>query len=173
MENKVLGEIGQYLGMKKLKITMEDKKVMTDVGGKKSIGFVSGVLNLVRSQPHHLALEGSTVLQKSLTHHWLTYCTTHLFHCPTHEALTTCLQYLEQELKNRAYLCGYQLTIADVAVYLALHPFIFTWSYMKKEQYQNISRWCKTVQGDERLGKTHKAIHFSRTQLYCGSGRTH
>ncbi|XP_050696467.1 eukaryotic translation elongation factor 1 epsilon-1-like isoform X2 [Eriocheir sinensis] len=162
MEKKVLREVVKYL--KQDKISVEAK-------GKKTQGFVCGTLSLVRSSRPEL--EGRTPLEKSLTHSWLTYLSTHLFRCSTHEALNTCLQHINKELENRAFLCGFHPTIGDVVLFLALHPFVVSWSFMHKEQYQNLSRWFITVQGDNTLSATHSPVLFSRTTLYGGSVRVH
>ncbi|KAK8752962.1 hypothetical protein OTU49_008413 [Cherax quadricarinatus] len=111
-------------------------------------------------------LDGHTALEKCLIQDWLTYCATDLFHCPTFETLNVCLQYINKELAHHSYLCGYTLNIADVVVFLALHPFISNWSFLQKEQYMNISRWFSAMQKDESLRETYAPVQFSRTLLY-------
>ncbi|XP_063589349.1 eukaryotic translation elongation factor 1 epsilon-1-like [Penaeus indicus] len=171
MEKKVLTETAKYLGMGKVKIGTDEDKITVEVGGKKTTGFVCGLLSLVRKEK--ATLEGSTLLEKSLTHNWLTYCTTDLFHCPTYEAFYSCLKHIDRQLANRAFFCGNLLTIADVAVFVALHPFIINWSFQQKEQYVNISRWFDSMQSDTYLSKTYSNVKFSRTLLYDGTGRGH
>lgn len=171
MEKKLILESAKYLGVEKPKVTTDKDKVVVEAGGKKTVGFVCGILSLVRAQ--NSLLEGSTTLQKCLTQDWLTYFTTDLFHCSTHEVLSSCLQYINKELVTRTYLCGHKLTVSDIVMFLALHPFIMNWSYHQKEQYMNISRWFSSVQSDAVLKKTHKPVQFSRTCLYEGSSRSH
>ncbi|KAG7173058.1 eukaryotic translation elongation factor 1 epsilon-1-like [Homarus americanus] len=171
MEKKILTETAKYLQSSKVRTTLEDNKVVVEVGGKKTEGFVCGTLSLVRLKRKEL--EGNTVLEKCLTQHWLTYCTTDLFHCPTFEALNGCLQHINKELLNRSFLCGYAPTVADLVVFLALHPFMCSWSFLQKEQYMNISRWFNSMQKDETLNKTYTPVQFSRTLLYDTTGRTH
>ncbi|KAK7078165.1 hypothetical protein SK128_024421 [Halocaridina rubra] len=168
MEKKLIADTAKYLGAAKVKVTADKNgKVLVEAGGEKTSGFVCGILTLVRSQ--NTSLEGSTPLQKCLTLDWLTYFATHLFHCSTHEALNSCLQHIDRELLSRTYLCCHRLTVADIVLFMALHPFITNWSFMQKEQYMNISRWCSSMQNDVVLKKTYKPIKFSRTCLYEGA----
>ncbi|XP_045623779.1 eukaryotic translation elongation factor 1 epsilon-1 [Procambarus clarkii] len=171
MEKEVLGQTAKYLQAGRLKMSQESNKVVIELGGKKIAGFVCGTLHLVRSQKAEL--EGRTNLEKCLTQHWLTYCTTDLFHCPTYEALNGCLQYINTELANHSYLCGYTPTVADIVMFLALHPFISKWTFLQKEQYMNISRWFGSMQNDDDLRKTYAPVQFSRTLLYEGTSRPH
>uniref|UniRef100_A0A0P4WFP3 GST C-terminal domain-containing protein n=1 Tax=Scylla olivacea TaxID=85551 RepID=A0A0P4WFP3_SCYOL len=171
MEKKVLREVVKYLKLDKVKIDNDKDTVAVEAKGKRTSGFVCGTLALVRTFGPHL--EGATHLEKTLAHSWLTYFSTRLFHCASLEALGSCLHHINKELENRAFLCGFTLTIADVVLFLTLHPFVTTWSFMHKEQHQNLSRWFKTVQNDERFSATHSPVQFSRTALYGGSVRVH
>ncbi|KAG0721445.1 Eukaryotic translation elongation factor 1 epsilon-1 [Chionoecetes opilio] len=171
MDKKVLREVVKYLQQDKIRIDSEKNTIAVEAKGKRTEGFVCGALSLVRTfEPQ---LEGVTPLQKSLTHSWLTYCSTQLFHCASLEALATCLHHINKELENRAFLCGFSATLADVVLFLSLHPFVLTWSFMQKEQHQNLSRWFSTMQGDARLAATHSPVQFSRTTLYAGTLRAH
>ncbi|XP_064097079.1 eukaryotic translation elongation factor 1 epsilon-1-like [Macrobrachium nipponense] len=171
MEKKIVSDFAKYLGAGKVKVASEKNGVVVEVGGKKFSGFVCGVLNLIRLQKQ--SLEGSTVLQRCLTHDWLTQCATDLFHCSTYEELNSNLHYIDKELLTRTYLCGHMVTAADIIMFLILYPFVAKWTYQQKEQYLNISRWFSAVQNDANLKKSHKPVQFSRTCLYEGSARCH
>lgn len=171
MEKKIVCEVSKCLQVKNVKISMEENKVIVEAGGKKTTGFACGILNLVRS--HKSNLEGSSTLEKCLTHDWLTYCSTDLFRCQTFEAFNGCLQRINEALMTCSCLCGYSVTIADVVVFLAVHPFIAKWSFLQKEQYMNISRWFNFMQNNDLLCKTHSLVQFSRTLLYEGTNRMH
>merc|ERR1712106_435969 len=166
MEKKVISEAAKYLQISKINISTKGPQISVEANGKQMQGFVSSILGLVRLQRPDF--EGMSVLEKSLTHHWLTFCSTDLLHCPTHQELYLCLKFMNNELLQRTFLCGYSTTIADVALFLALHPFIFNWTYQQKEQYMNVSRWFDTTQEDPLLKLNYKVIQFSRTVLYDG-----
>ncbi|XP_066972621.1 eukaryotic translation elongation factor 1 epsilon-1 isoform X1 [Macrobrachium rosenbergii] len=131
MEKKIVSDFAKYLGAAKVKVASEKNGVIVEVGGKKFSGFVCGVLNLVRLQKQ--SLEGSTVLQRCLTHDWLTQCATDLFRCSTYEELNSNLHYIDKELLTRTYLCGHMVTAADVIMFLILYPFVAKWTYQQKE----------------------------------------
>lgn len=171
MEKKVVREVAKYLRQDKVKIECDKNTIAVEAKGKRTQGFVCGTLGLVRTFGPHL--EGHTPLEKSLTHSWLTYFSTQLLHCATFEALNTCLHHINKELENRAFLCGFRFTVADLLLFLILHPFVVNWSFMHKEQYQNLSRWFSTVQRDDKLSSTYAPVQFSRTTLYGGSIRAH
>ncbi|MPC39886.1 hypothetical protein E2C01_033438 [Portunus trituberculatus] len=83
MEKKVLCEVVKYLKLDKVKIDSDKDTVAVEAKGKRTSGFVCGTLALVRTFGPHL--EGTTHLERTLTHSWLTYFSTRLFHCASLE----------------------------------------------------------------------------------------
>ncbi|XP_018026359.1 uncharacterized protein LOC108681795 [Hyalella azteca] len=112
-------------------------------------------------------LKGLDLLQQSLVHHWLTYLQLHLAHCTSLQEFLGKLQYVNKELSNRDYLCGFSLTVADLLFFLLLQPFVTTWTYHQKERLCNISRWYNCVQSCGYFDNAKKQpIKFSRSLLY-------
>lgn len=113
------------------------------------------------------SLLGSTALEQSLLHHWLSYMQLHLFPCASIQELMTKLQYVDSELANREYLCGFSLSAADLLLHLLLQTFVKQWTYQQKEGLCNISRWLQCVSCSSYIKKIKQtAMPFSRTLLY-------
>ncbi|KAF2365023.1 Glutathione S-transferase C-terminal-like [Trinorchestia longiramus] len=129
--------------------------------------FVSACLQVIPEA--HSALKGSSVLQQSLVHHWLTHFQLHLLHATSMQEFLSKLQYVNRELGNRDYLCGFSVSVADLVLFLLLQPFLVTWSYQQKERLGNLSRWYQCMDSTSNLLQNYKKrqpVNFSRSLLY-------
>ena len=71
------------------------------------------------------------------------------------------LKYVDDELKNRAFLCGFSLTAADLLLYVLLRPFMQTWSYQQKVIDINNSNILVKV-----VFISQKSLFYSETVLF-------
>ncbi|XP_076030633.1 aaRS-interacting multifunctional protein 3 [Oratosquilla oratoria] len=170
MEKKIISEISEYL-RQKVKIDVNKKGICAEVKGKQHTGFTCCVQAIVDASAQNL--QGEDPLSQAQIHHWLSYCVTQLFRCPSNQELHSCLQYINEELCNKVYLCGFKVTVADIIIFLALHPFAVRWTAQQKEEYINISRWMDLMQQDPKLRTSHTSLVFSRTLLYQGNLHFH
>lgn len=108
-----------YLKSPKQSVTTEfGSNNSLDVGGNTSFTSNFSICRfLARSFPDK-CLQGETVLQKTEVDHWMTFAAGHLS-CATE--FSSALHYLEDRLGLVTFLVGHGLTIADFAVWEALH----------------------------------------------------
>jgi glutathione S-transferase len=71
------------------------------------------------------------------------------------------MNLLNEHLKTRTLLCGYRVSIADVAVAAPLHNMF---SFLLDEKFRNsvvnVTRWFSFISGQEEWKRSFGKIHF-------------
>ncbi|CAL4232205.1 unnamed protein product, partial [Meganyctiphanes norvegica] len=161
MEKKVITESAKYLQISKINISTKSKQVSVEANGKQMQGFVSSILGLVRLQ--RPGFEGLSILEKSLTHHWLSFCTTDLLHCPTHQGFSPCVLSVLYTLCKKIFPCKILLTLTSVIWLLPSCSFLRNWRRHTSDQN---THWSKTLSVHPPVKKTPWRIQYCRTDLH-------
>lgn len=64
-------------------------------------------------------------------------------------------------MSTRSYLVDQFLTVADLAVFFAIHGTVAALPATDKEHYLNISRWFNHLQQDPTIRQTAGLVNFS------------
>ncbi|XP_021352848.1 bifunctional glutamate/proline--tRNA ligase-like, partial [Mizuhopecten yessoensis] len=138
-----------------LYVKSRGKTVTTEIGNSNSLdvgGNVSFTSNfsicrfLARTFPD-VGLQGESVLQKTEVDHWMTFATGHLS-CANE--FSAALQYLEERLTLVTFLVGHGLTVADFAVWEALHVNKLWYDLMARDAAPvNVTRYFRFLSDQE------------------------
>ncbi|CAD7091985.1 unnamed protein product [Hermetia illucens] len=83
------------------------------------------------------------------------------------------LKDLNQYLLTRSYFVGYSLTLADLAIFYAIHDIVKSLTPIEKESYLNLSRWFNHLQKNEQIQQGADLINFTTIYLHGWATGTH
>ncbi|KAF3703455.1 Eukaryotic translation elongation factor 1 epsilon-1 [Channa argus] len=148
MALRELSSLEKYLGLKKPNkySTRGEKKVpvLQNNNGPSLVGLVTIACHLVK-EAKRPELLGSSADDRAVVQQWLEYTITKLQNC-TKEDTKTILKDLSLYLRDKVYLAGSQITLADILMYYGIHAIIMDLTIQEKEQHVNVTRWFDHIQ---------------------------
>ncbi|RLN58511.1 hypothetical protein BBJ28_00006908 [Nothophytophthora sp. Chile5] len=97
-----------------------------------------------RMADRELELVGQSALERAEVAMWLDFARG-IARCPT-AASATHWQVLEATLERKTYFAAQRVTLADAALFWALHAAVTGFSPAQRDQYANLARWFDQVQ---------------------------
>ncbi|XP_043276788.1 eukaryotic translation elongation factor 1 epsilon-1 [Venturia canescens] len=161
-------KIAQYLGVPGRKIYMSENNIVASdniVKNQTIEGFGTIVQALVKDSKNQDVL-GKNKIEQALTKQWLEYAVLYLNYGDIPTNAKKILKELNGVLQKNTYICGTNLTIADIVFFHTLHPTMNNLTYQEKAQYINVSRWFDNVQQNENLRQKLNLIDFNLMYLY-------
>lgn len=105
------------------------------------------------------------LLEKSKSQEWVKLAL-EKFYTKNFKDLATDLEKLDAHLNFRSYIIGYQVTLADIALWGVLRANPIMASVLKSETYPNVSRWYNFLsQSDSRFDKSAELLTNSLNEL--------
>ncbi|KAL9980527.1 hypothetical protein ACROYT_G009127 [Oculina patagonica] len=124
---------------------------------------VASYLSMISKQ----TLLGTSPLERAQVDQWLEYWQIQLeSYMNDGTLLRGALKDLDKFMSRTVYLVGFQLTLADIMLYYALHPVMTELSIQEKEQLVNLSRWFNQVQCYPGVRQYLPEVSFLRNLLY-------
>lgn len=123
--------------------TLEDKKVVKLSTGGKDTTELDDVLAQLGSQYEELHAQGSE--------EWIKFANTELV-VKDFKKLSVSLEKLDAHLNFRSFVVGYEVTLADAAVWGALRANGVIASVIKNQVFTNVTRWYTLLEADKRFG---------------------
>ncbi|XP_015123689.1 eukaryotic translation elongation factor 1 epsilon-1 [Diachasma alloeum] len=161
--------ISQYLEIPpgKLQITQSNTIAADNLVKNTTIEGFSSIIqayaNLSKQQELHL---GSDRITQTLVRQWLEYAVMCVNYADIPANTKRVLKELNIALRDNTYITGTSKTIADVALYYALHSIMSGLTCQEQAEYVHVSRWFDNVQQEAKLRHKLKVIDFDLMHLY-------
>lgn len=163
-----LERISNYLEVspEKLEICENNVIVATDTSTNRTIrGFGTIIQALIRNSKYSEIL-GNDKETQALSRQWLEYAVVCVNYADTGVNEKRVLKELNTALRNSTYITGTKKTIADVALYYALHLIMRELTHQEQAQYVHVSRWFDNIQQEEKLRQKLDLISFDLLHLF-------
>ncbi|XP_011302504.1 eukaryotic translation elongation factor 1 epsilon-1 [Fopius arisanus] len=161
--------ISQYLNIPsgKLQVTQSNTIAADNVVKNITIEGFSSIIqayaNLSKEQELHL---GKDRITQTLVRQWLEYAVICVNYADVPANARRVLKELNIALRDNTYITGTHKTIADVALYYALHSIMNGLTYQEQAEYVHVSRWFDNIQQEAKLRHKLKIIDFDLMHLY-------
>ncbi|XP_063981686.1 eukaryotic translation elongation factor 1 epsilon-1 [Diachasmimorpha longicaudata] len=162
--------ISEYLEIPpgKLQITQNNTIAADNLVKNTSIeGFstiIQAYANLSKQQDLHLG--NSDRITQTLVRQWLEYAVMCINYADMPANAKRVLKELNTVLRDNTYVTGTSKTIADVALYYALHSIMSALTCQEQAEHVHVSRWFDNVQQEAKLRQKLKVIQFDLMHLY-------
>ncbi|OCU00970.1 hypothetical protein XELAEV_18006749mg [Xenopus laevis] len=111
-------------------------------------------------------LLGSSAEEKAVVQQWLEYRITCIDRVSSKEDIRNVLKDHNHYLKDKVYVAGNAVTLADILIYYGLHPVIAGLSIQEKETYINVSRWFSHIQNYPGIRQHLPGLVFIKHRIY-------
>jgi len=152
-----------FYGLKKEGKVVSVDQVPTMVVNKSQLAGVMPILSHLKTKNETIL--GTSNLEKALVRQWIQF----QFGCLTlGDKKETDLQFkkLNENLSNKSFLAGENLTAADVLLFHGIHGVFSEMTYQEKDKFVHLSRWFRNIQQDPKLRRGKPVVAFSRSKLY-------
>eukprot|EP00092_Neocalanus_flemingeri_P010045 GFUD01010826.1.p1 GENE.GFUD01010826.1~~GFUD01010826.1.p1 ORF type:complete len:165 (-),score=40.01 GFUD01010826.1:136-630(-) len=162
-EVETLTALIDFYGLKKEGKVVLNDTIPTMVVNKSKVEGVMPILSHLKSKSDKIL--GTSNLEKALVRQWIQF----QFGClDLSDKKDTDLQFrkLNENLSNKSFLGGENLTAADVLLFHGIHEVFSEMTFQDKDKFVHLSRWFRNVQQDPKLRRGKPVVAFSRSKLY-------
>ncbi|NP_001088441.1 eukaryotic translation elongation factor 1 epsilon 1 L homeolog [Xenopus laevis] len=136
--------------------------------GPSLVGISTIASHLVKEAKKEELL-GSSAEEKAVVQQWLEYRITCIDRVSSKEDIRNVLKDLNHYLKDKVYVAGNAVTLADILIYYGLHPVIAGLSIQEKETYINVSRWFSHIQNYPGIRQHLPGLVFIKNRIYSSN----
>ncbi|XP_055836992.1 eukaryotic translation elongation factor 1 epsilon-1 [Episyrphus balteatus] len=166
-------KIATCLGVPIGKVAYNSEKIVTRTSNNETATGFANILSMLAKESQSEAAKNSisSVEVEAQVQQWIEYAI--LYVAPGSKDKHVA-QHLLRDFNNyflsRSYLVGYTLTLADLAVFVAITDLIKSLSPIEKENYLNLSRWFNHIQNRPEVNQGNE-VNF--TTVYLHGSATH
>ncbi|XP_044777180.1 eukaryotic translation elongation factor 1 epsilon-1-like [Neomonachus schauinslandi] len=142
--------------------------VLQTNNGPSLTGLTPVAAHLVK-QANKEYLLGSTAEEKASVQLWLEYRVTQVDGHSNKDNIRTLLKDLNSCLEDKAYLTGFNFTLADILLYYGLHRFRVDLTVQEKEKYLSVSHWFCHIQHYPGIMQHLSIVLFIKNRRYTNS----
>ncbi|XP_037923228.1 eukaryotic translation elongation factor 1 epsilon-1 [Hermetia illucens] len=167
-------KIANYLGVQPGRLGYNNEQVVTrTVKNQTQQGYATILSQLAKESKDDSSKTASLETQTEIRQ-WIDYAI--LYVAPgtkDKQVVRVILKDLNQYLLTRSYFVGYSLTLADLAIFYAIHDIVKSLTPIEKESYLNLSRWFNHLQKNEQIQQGADLINFTTIYLHGWATGTH
>ncbi|XP_005179102.1 eukaryotic translation elongation factor 1 epsilon-1 [Musca domestica] len=175
-EVEAVNKIAKCLQVPTGKIQLNNEQVVTRILNNKSVSGFATILNSLVKESNSDIAKNSTASREIevQVYQWIEYAV--LYVAPGSKDRHCSLQMLRDFNKlflSKSYLVGYSLTLADLAVFYAIHDLMKSLTPIDREHYLNLSRWFDHLQQIPEIRQEAELLNFTTIYLHGWATGTH
>ncbi|XP_073846407.1 aaRS-interacting multifunctional protein 3 [Musca autumnalis] len=175
-EVETVNKIAKCLEVPTGKIQLNDEQVVTRILNNKAVSGFATILNTLAKESNSDIAKNSTASREieAQVYQWIEYAV--LFVAPGSKDRHCSQQMLKDFNKlflSKSYLVGYSITLADLAVFYAIHGLMKSLSPVDRENYLNLSRWFDHLQQLPEIRQGAELLNFTTIYLHGWATGTH